>query len=190
MMTKPISHAAASTVVLAAVLLSAACTSRTPLISRLDSSGLTVVSMADPVVLARPVRQLSAAARDYVYLGPVEINRMGDRDHYLWVGLASTIDRELAHATPAAVKALVLLVDGQPMMLPLADWKTALDQPPYETAAPLYATFSARASLDQIQRVASAASIDVHIIPAEGLPTHYRTWQGEWSSWSSLVGAN
>ena len=59
--------------------------------SRLDSSGLTVATEASAVVFANPVRTFAAGARDYAYLGPVEINRMGDRQYFLWVGLASTI---------------------------------------------------------------------------------------------------
>ena len=70
------------------VLAVSACTAQEPLATRLDTSGLTVVTVDEPVVLARPVRQLTVAARDYAYIGPVQINRMGNRDHYLWVGTA------------------------------------------------------------------------------------------------------
>lgn len=163
----------------------AACTTAEPLVdSRLDSSGLTVVTLGDPIVLARPAPRLAATARDYAYLGPVEINNMGRRDHYLWLGLATTVDRTPEHAEPPEADAIALLVDGQPMMLPLTRWRTTLDRAPYETALPLYATLAARASLDQIQRVASARSVEVHLLSGSGVAARYRMWQGTWPSWS------
>jgi len=172
------------TVAAIAALATFACTTQTPVTSRLDSSGLTVVALNDAIVLARPVRQLTAAARDYAYIGPVEINRMGQREHYLWLGLASTVDRALADASPADAELLAILVDGQPMIFPLTDWSADLDRSPYETVVPVYATLSARASLDQIQRIAAATSIEVHIISNSGPAARYRMWQGAWSSWS------
>ncbi len=171
---------------LAAPVLSG-CAARTNLTSRLDSNGLTVVTLDEPIVLARPVRQLAAAARDYAYLGPVEINRMGNRDYFLWVGLASTIDRELVGVSPAEVQELAVLVDGWPMLLPLVHWVADLEQSPYETAAPLYATFAAHASLDQIRRISSAESVEVHLVTESGVTRRYKKWQGDWSSWSLLV---
>ena len=172
------------TVAAFAALAMFACTTQPPVTSRLDSSGLTVVSLNDVIVLARPVRRLTAAARDYAYIGPVEINRMGQREYYLWLGLASTVDHAFADVSPADAKLLAILVDGQPMMLPLTDWSEALDRPPYETVVPVYASLSARASLDQIQRIAGAASIEVHIISNSRSAARYRMWQGAWSSWS------
>ena len=103
-----ISARAAIVALVAGVMLSG-CVSNSPLSTRLDSFGVTVVTLDDPIVLARPVPQLAAAARDYAYLGPVEMNRMGDRDYYLWVGLASTIDRKLINVAPADVQTLTLL---------------------------------------------------------------------------------
>ena len=165
------------------------CASNTLLTSRLDSNGLTVVSLDDPIVQACAVRQLSSSARDYAYLGPVEINRMGKRDYFVWIGLASTIDRKLVAMSPAKVTELTLLVDGWPMTLLLADWNAGLDQSPYHTTAPLYATYAARISLDQIRRVANAGSVQVWLKTASGAIRRYMAWEGEWSSWSLLVAA-
>lgn len=165
------------------------CANETLLTSRLDSNGLTIVTLDDPVVLALPVHQLAASARDYAYLGPVEVNRMGHRDYYLWVGLASTIDRKLVDVSPPGTQELTLLIDGSPVTLPLVDWVVDLDQSPYATSAPLYATYAAHASLDQIHKIANAESVEVHFVSASGANRRYQKWQGEWSSWSLLVAA-
>jgi hypothetical protein len=174
------------TAAIAALVLSG-CAARTQMVSRLDVSGLTVVTLDEPIVLARPVRQLAAAALDYAYLGPVEINRMGNRDYFLWVGLASTIDRKLVGVPPEDVQVLAVLLDGRPMLLPLVHWVANLDRSPYETTAPLHATFAAHASLDQIRRISSAQSVEVHLVSASGVAWRYQKWQGDWSSWSLLA---
>lgn len=167
-----------------ALLTISACASQSPVASRLDSSGVTIVTLDEAIVLSRPILHLTASARDYAYLGPVEINNMGSLDHYLWVGLATTVDRALVGSYPPDAHALAILVDGQPMVLPLTEWHTGLDQPPYETVLPLYAILAARASLDQIQRVAGGGSVEVHLISESAVTAHYRVWQGRWPSWS------
>ena len=100
---------------------------------------------------------------------------MGNRDYYLWVGLASTIDRQLIGVSPAQVQELAVLVDGRPMLLPLVNWATDLEQSPYDTAVPLYATFAAHASLDQIRRIATAKSVEVHLVSASGMTRRYQS---------------
>jgi len=173
------------TVSVATVCL-AGCATEASVTSRLDSSGYTIATMGDAIVLSRPTPQLAAAARDYAYVGPVEINHMGKLEHYLWVGLASTVDRKFDSISPDTAEDLVLLVDGQPMLLPLKKWNTSLDQMPYSTIAPMYATLSAHASLDQIKRIASSTSVEVHIVASDGTVAHYRMWQGDFPSWSLL----
>jgi len=183
-----ISRVCRHTVGVFAALAMVACTAQTLVTSRLDSGGPTVVTLDEAIILARPAPRLAAAARDYAYLGPVEINRMGHRDYYIWLALASTVDRAFAGISPADAEALAMVVDGHAMLLPLTDWTSDLDRSPYETAAPVYATLSARTSLHQIERIAGAGTIEVHIISKSGQDARYRKWQGTWSSWS-LIGS-
>jgi len=163
------------------------CTSSEPLQSRLDeSTGLTIVTIDTPVVLARPTR-LAVAARDYAYLGPVEINRMGDRTHYLWIGLASTLDRARVSAQPPQVTTLVLIVDGSPMTLPLANWDIDLEVPPYTGNTPINDSLAARATVDQIERIARADTVVVYLITKSGTSLAYRVWDGDWLRWSAFA---
>ncbi len=169
------------------VVLLAGCTTQSSSVSRLDSSGLTVVTLTDAIVFARPVRTLAAGARDYAYIGPIEINRMGDRQYYLWIALASTVDRGLAGLDPAHAVELVLVVDESPMVLPLIEWDTTLDHPPYNSTTPIYATLAAHTSLDQIRRIAGANSVELHFVVAAGNTARYQRWQGEWTALSEFV---
>ena len=174
--------AASSTLIACATPQSAA--------SRLDSRGITVVTLADAIVLSRPDRRLAANASDYAYVGPVRVNRMGHYENLLWIGLASTIDRPFQDAPADIAAKLALIVDGQPIVLPLVEWETDLDRVPYRAEAPLYATFAAPTSLDQIQRIATASSVEAHFVSGAGELASYRTWQGAWSSWLLFVSAD
>jgi len=168
-------------------LVLAACAPAGTLQSRLDeTTGLTVVTLKDPLVLARPTR-LSATARDYAYLGPVEINRMGEREHFLWIGLASTLDRARIAEPPPQASTLALVVDGLPMILPLSEWLPELEVAPYSGNTPVYLTLAARASADQIRRIAAAESISVHIVTESGNTLNYRVWRGERPAWSAFA---
>lgn len=169
------------------VVLLAGCATPPTSISRLDSSGLTVVTLTDAVVFARPVRTLAAGARDYAYIGPIEINRMGDRQYYFWIGLASTVDRDLVGLVPADADALVLIVDESPMVLPLVEWDTTLDNPPYVSPAPIYATLAARTSLDQIHRIANANKVELYVAVKAGSTARYQRWQGTWTTFTKLA---
>lgn len=152
--------------------------------SRLDSSGLTVVTHSDAVLLARPVRTLASGARDYATIGPVEINRMGRLEHYLWIALASTIDRDLAGLEPPTPSTVLLIVDGDAMVLPVSRWPHDLDVAPYVTHAPVYATLAAPASLDQIHRIAGADSVELQLILPSQQSAVYRAWEGSWQAWT------
>jgi hypothetical protein len=176
---------------LAIVTLMAACaTTPDPLESRLDrTSGLTVATLKQAIVLARPAPYRATAARDYAYLGPVEINRTGSREHYLWVGMASTLDRKFFSETAPAATMLYLLVDGQPMTLPLSPWGEDIETPPYAVNTPVYEHLRARVSLDQLQRIAAADSVDVHIVARPTASDRYRLWGGRWSELADFAAA-
>lgn len=162
------------------------CSTEPPQTSRLDSSGLTVVTHDDTIVAARLARKLAAGARDFAFIGPVEINRMGHRDYYFWIGLASTVDRVVVGLAPANATALALVVDEEPMIMPLSRWDTSLDVPPYQSTVPVYEMLMAPTSLDQIHRIAAAKSIEIHIIADTESAVRYHTWQGTWSTWSEF----
>ena len=170
------------------LILTAGCATREPFNSRLDAAtGLTVVALHEPVTVARAADRLTVAGRDYAYLGPVEINRMGQREHYLWLGMASTVDRALVGETPPRATELILIVDGVPMRFPLSTWSPQLDTPPYAMIAPVYDSLAGRASLDQINRIAAAESLEVHIVMDVGKSAAYRWWDGSWLEWETLA---
>lgn len=154
--------------------------------SRLDSSGVTVSTIAAVTILAHSLPAVAAGARDYAYIGPVEINNMGSRDYYLWISLASTIDREFLRLNTADTKTLLLMIDGEPMQFSVTRWRTVLDAPVYSTSAPVYATLEAQTTVDQIHRIATADSIEVHLVADTNSGARYTFWNGDWSAWRTF----
>lgn len=148
-----------------------------------EDSGLTWASMDEAIVLARSTPQYAVAARDYIYIGPVETNWLGEREHYLWLGIASTVDRELRGDSAPDTETLLLLIDGTPVAFPLSIWEAEFQTTPYEAQVPIADTWGARVSLDQIQRIAQADTVEVHLVSAAGATARYELWHGNWLNW-------
>ena len=151
-----------------------------------EESGVTWASMDEAIVLARSAPQYTVAARDYIYLGPVETNRLGELEHYLWLGSASTVDRELRGESAPDSATLVLVVDGTPIALPLTTWEAEFETSPYEAQVPITGAQGARVSLDQIQRIARAESVEVRVVSEGDSSVRYELWHGSWPSWTSF----
>ena len=133
------------------------------------------------VTLARAAPRFSEAARDYLYVAPVEVNETGTRRHYLWLGLATTIDHAWASAAPNHAETLVVSFDGVPVAIPLASWDPV--PPPFAAPAPIYEVRRAQVTLDQLERLATAASIEVELVTADGARTSFGLWRGQWADW-------
>jgi len=160
---------------------------------RLDeASGITVRAGGEPMVFARTETQYSRSGRDYLYFGPVETNRQGVREYYLWVGVATTLDRGyLVPSSGAAVKVFVD-VAGEPMEFALEPWRerepTLHDARVYGTPVKLAAELAARMTLDQLRRIASEPLQSVRVVDRDGRERAYYRWH-EGSDWPSFVAA-
>jgi hypothetical protein len=164
--------------------LSLGCATAPPLESALDAKGITEIRSTAVVTLARAQPRFSEAARDYLYLVPVEQNEQGRRRYYLWLGLATTVDRAWVFADAKEAETLVLVFDGLPVALPLSSW----DKPPdVATPAPIYAVRRAQVTLDELERLTTAESIEVQITLADGARAPFSIWRGEWTDWLPFV---
>lgn len=180
---------------LIAAALLPACSGGGRLLEQLDErSGLTIVRGREPLVFARTEPRYSRSARDYLYLGPVETNRQGVREYYLWVGIATTLDRGfLAPAAPAP-HTLYVDVGGEPMELLLRPWHelvpTGLTEPVYATAVPVREELAARVTLQQLALIDAEplAAIAVEAAP-QTAPRTYVRWADDASFHDFFEGA-
>lgn len=175
---------------LAAALLLGACSGGPSVRSSTDSAtGVTVVSMSEPVVLARQQRNLAEAARDYLYLGPVGLSERGRYQQYLWLGLGSTIDRSLAAVSFPDPTTVVLILDGVPMALNIEDWP-AEGTLPYDVSVETELSLAARVTQSQLQRIAIANEVEA-VVELDGGAFHrFVRWTGDRNQWSSLSAAD
>jgi hypothetical protein len=155
------------------------CQSNGGAIERLDSAtGLTIVTERAPTAFARTETRFSRSARDYVYLGPVELNERGSREYFLWVGVGSTIDRNYLAAEATIPDLLYVDLDGEPMEFELVPW----DEP---AVAPVRG-LAARVTLDQIKRISRGRPDSIRIARQGESTIEYFLWS-EFTPWQSFA---
>ena len=145
-----------------------------------------VVNLRKPVVFYRADPTLSSVARDYMYLGPVETDNSGVRELSLWIGLASTIDREYIREAAPLGDELLLTLDSTTLRLPLIPWIHDAKHSPFPTTTPLTLALRAPVSQQQIQQIAMAQSVTIELLSPEKPPKHYQHWQGQWLAWQAI----
>ena len=172
----------------------AGCGSQTRVVrERLDvPSGTTVLAGAEPMVFARTQPQYSRSGRDYLYLGPVETNRQGVHEYYVWVGVATTLDRGYLVPLVSEPERVFVDVAGEPMELVLRPWSerepSLRDAHVYGTPVRLGAELAARVTLDQLLRLASEPLQVVRVVDGDGATRAYYRWH-EGSDWPAFVAA-
>jgi hypothetical protein len=167
------------------------CVSTTPreISSRLDTdTGVTYITINRPLGFAASQRQLSTSARDYAYIGPVQVNRMGSREHFLWVGVASTIDRSLAGLTLPGTEAISLFIDGEPMVLSLKDWSTiGRSATPYNPPAPVVESLGVAVSVDQIRLITHATTLELRLHTDNNRVRRFKAWGESRQAWQDFL---
>lgn len=162
-------------------VLAAACGGQRSL-ELLDArSGATLVRGRVPLVFARSEPRYSRSARDYLYIGPVETNRQGVREHYLWVGVATTLDRGFLAPAADAPQLLYVEVGGEPMELVLKPWRAhapAAAEPLYATDVPVRQELAARVTLQQLALLDAAPLVSIATAVDPGsTPRVYERWR-------------
>ncbi len=154
---------------------------------RLDPlTGATLVRADAPMRFAHDNSGRAAYARDFVYLGPLSVNTMGDYRYYLWIGAWSTHgDTFDAVERRDAFETITVFADGEPLSFDVAAWtyeslgvSSAVYDQPVATAIDAYY----RLTFDQIRLLAEAD--DIHILAATG--QRYEPWSTEQRGRQSL----
>ncbi len=156
------------------------CGGPTALVSdRLDPlTGVTVTSATKPLVFYRDRSAQAAFARDYVYLGPIEVNNMGQRDYFLWLGIWGTSDSTDRGAQLDNFESVVIFADGEPLSLEVKGWSPesigiseSVYVKPVASSTDGYYTVT----IDQIRLIAEAR--DLEIRAGSTRPQRYTPWK-------------
>ena len=169
-----------ATVLLA--LLATACGSSAPMLEEsLDyGTGTTFTRATAPIVLYHDNSGRAAYARDYVYVGPIEVNKMGSYSYFLWLGIWSTLDDDSRWTQRDGFETIVLYADGEPLQLEVAGWSAdtiGASRPvfvkPVASAADAYYAVT----VDQIRMIAEARDL---VLQTSSPPTRqYHRWREE-----------
>ena len=167
----------------------AACGSSGPLVEqKLDAvTGVTITRSTAPTVLYRDNSAHAAHARDYVYLGPVEINRMGSNSYYLWLGIWSTMQDDIRSSQRDGFDTVIIYADGEPLPLELAGWTLdaiGVSEPVYVKPVASAADAYYRVTVDQIRLIAESSDIQLRVGTAR--PKSYTLWDKQGSANASM----
>jgi hypothetical protein len=139
-----------------------------------ESSGATVTRLAAPVAFYNEEPMLAANARDYVYVGPVELNRSGRREIILWMNFCSTIDRG---RRPDAYRPdrVFLMLDGKPM--DLAESGSRMSAAGWSYVSPVVGGWAKTYRITRAQLRSLAKAGDVRLLADEnGVVREYAHW--------------
>ncbi|MBT8101499.1 MAG: hypothetical protein KJO95_00935 [Gammaproteobacteria bacterium] len=101
------------------IVLMSACASNSELVlSKLDpKTSVTINYDKSPFIFFRSLSPTQADAKEYVYVGPLEVNRSGDYRYYLWVATWSTMDNAQAVRRRDRFESIEVVADGAPLAL-------------------------------------------------------------------------
>jgi hypothetical protein len=138
-------------------------------------TGVTLTRSTAPIVLYHDNSGHAAYARDYVYLGPIEVNRMGSYSYYLWLGIWSTLDDASRWTQRDGFESIVLYADGEPLQLEIAGWSAetiGASRPvfvkPVTSAADAYYAVT----VDQIRMIAEARDLVLQTVSPSTVQYH------------------
>ncbi len=165
-----------------ALLVLSACASSTAKVREFldEGTGVTVTSSITPIVMYRDNPSQAAYARNFLHIGPVEINRSGSYQYFLWVGIWNTMDTADSAARRDAFTEITIFADGEPLPLEIAGWTPdAIGASDHVYVQPVASAANAyyRVTVDQIRVMAQAS--DLRIRTTGGSPREYQLWDNQ-----------
>lgn len=168
--------------VLLATLVLGSCSASAPLTSEfLDpDTGVTITNSVTPLVFYRDDPSQAAYARNYIHVGPIDVNRSGSHRYYLWFGIWNNMQATDAATQRDGFEEVTVFVDGEPFPLALAGWTPAaiggsrsIYLKPVATAADAYYEVAA----DQIRLIANGT--DIRIRTSGASPIEFTLWDSQ-----------
>ena len=151
-------------------------------------TGVTVTSSNRPLIMYRENSGRAAFARNYLHVGPIQVNRRGTYQYYLWVAGWSTMQSASHLEYLDNLESIVIFADGEPLLLDLAGRTPAT----IGTSEPVYLKPVAsaidgyyRVTADQIRLIAEAS--EVRLRTSEANPRDYGLWDKQQGAKSDLL---
>jgi len=173
-----------------AYLLLAGCSSGGSLLpSKMDPlTAVTITYSTAPLVFYRDESGRAAYARNYVHLGPLEVNRSGTYSYYLWLGIWNTMQDTSSGEQRDGFDSIVVFADGEPMPLEISGWTPAAIgasehayMKPVASAADAYYAVT----VDQLRVIAEAK--DLRLQSSGPRAKSYELWDSQASAKAGLA---
>lgn len=143
-------------------------------------TALTIIGAAEPLVVSHEEPSLAVNARDYLSLGAIEVNRLGDYEHYLVVVAWSTIDRGRIRgmsSQPVVPERLQLRLDGRTFKLVAGTEPDPVrDRELYPTPAAASARRYFRVDAPTLRAMVGAKVLQVRVDRGEEGTAVYTPW--------------
>jgi hypothetical protein len=180
------SHRFAATTILLTLV---ACASQPGAIqNKLDpTTAVTITYSRTPMVFYRDDSGKAAFARNYLHLGPLEVNRTGSFHYYLWLGIWNTMQNAESGEARNGFESIVIYADGEPLALELAGWTPAAigaTEPVYVRPVASAADAYYEVTVDHLRLI--AASEDVRVQSTGPGARTYELWDKQKSARKSL----
>jgi hypothetical protein len=175
---------------LAASLTIVGCASPSPIVAeKLDPlTGVTVTFAETPLVLYRDNPSRAAYARNFVHLGPIQVNRAGSYRYYLWLGIWNTMQVEDLSGHRDGFESIIVFADGEPLTLELVGWTPeaiGASEPTYLKPVASTADAYYEVTADQIRLIANSRDIRIHVVGTS--PKEFQLWDDQMSARNSLA---
>ena len=151
-------------------------------------AGVSPTSSRNAVWLAAPRPGLSAVGKDYLFVGPMTVNRDGSRQRYLWFAVGTTIDRRLTGAPKPELETVVLVTDGTPMTFDLIAWDSTGAYAPYPLTIDSDVSYAARVTGSQLRQLAEADTLEAYVTDVNGRSPRYVVVEGDPADWLTSGG--
>jgi len=167
---------------LLAVLILTGCAASTPEIrDKLDlSTGVTITYSSVPLIMYREDPAQAAFARNYVHVGPIQVNRSGDYQYFLWLGVWNNMQAVDPTSQRDGLGSIVIFADGEPLSLELSGWTPdaiGTSEPVYLKPVASSTDAYYRVTADQIRIIAEAA--DIRLRTSGTSPREFEPWDGQ-----------
>ncbi len=127
-------------------------------------TSVTITYSPTPMILFRDDPGHAANARNLVSLGPLQTNRSGSYQYFIWLGIWNTNHSVNATDARDGFDSIMLLVDGEPLALEVSGWTPAAigaSQPVYPQPVASAIDAYYRVTADQIRLIAEADEVSL-----------------------------
>ena len=151
-------------------------------------TSVTLTAVNTPMIFYRDNSGRSAYARNFAYIGPIQVNRSGQYRYFLWIGIWSTGQESDDARRRDGLESPVIFLDGEPLQLNLAGWTPeaiGASESVYEKPVASGIDAYYEITIDVIRLLVNAS--DVRLTTGSVSQDHYEPWNDQQAAKNSFL---